>query len=47
MLLPDDLSDVLIQPFCPQISLLDFHRAMKRSKREEWPLKNNAIGFYP
>jgi NTE family protein len=42
-----DPPDILIQPFCPQISTLDFHRAGKRSPPDIWPWKRKWMNYYP
>ncbi|VEC79816.1 UPF0028 protein YchK [Raoultella ornithinolytica] len=42
-----DPPDILLQPFCPQISTLDFHRAGRRLLPDIRRLKRRWMSYYP
>jgi NTE family protein len=42
-----DPPDILLQPYCPQISTLDFHRPERRLPRGNWRLKRKWMNYYP
>ena len=42
-----DPPDILLQPFCPQISTLDFHRAGEAMAAGQLPLRKKWMNYYP
>lgn len=41
-----DPPDILIQPFCPQISTLDFHRASSAIVAGQLAVEKNSMSFH-